>query len=736
MRKLVFAILIAWLSTSLFAQYELDYYLPDGLVFDPDVPAPAEVLGHEVGEYHVTHDKLVKYMDALDEASDRVSKQVIGFSHEKRPLMLMVFTSAQNQSNLNKLRLDHLESIDPERNKTRVRQEPLVVNLGYTVHGNEASGVNAALVVAYYLAACENSELNRILDKSIILLDPCLNPDGANRYASWVNSHKSLHNISDPASMEFSEAYPGSRTNHYWYDLNRDWMFVQHPESQARIKAFHEWMPQVLTDHHEMGGSSTFFFQPGVESRNNPVVPPSNYALTQKIGTYHAQALDEIASLYYTQEVFDDFYFGKGSAYPDVNGCIGILFEQASSRGHEQETAYGTLTFPFTIRNQVRTSLSSIEASWAIRKELQYHQAQFFESALKEANNNPVKGYVFGEQNDPHRTHMMIDILLQHDIAVEPLRNTIGLNGIEFKKGFAYLIRCQQAQYRMIRTLMEKVTTFADSTFYDISAWTLPLAMGIPYAELDAKELTRCQTDRPLIEAPELAGIVVGGVAKQAYVFDYDPYFAPSAVQDLLQAGLRVKIANQPFSIQIEGETRQCDFGTILIPLQMQSFSSSEIYDLMSELASQYGLTVYSLSTAFTLDGPDLGSGGFSFITPPKIALLAGGRVSSREAGQIWHLFDTRFEIPVTVVDVNRFRRLNLQAYNTLILPSGSYSELGEDGIEKLKSWIRQGGKVIALKSANNFLRQAEIIGFDSKQPQRIHQNDDLFKPYEKRRSD
>ncbi|MBT3241732.1 MAG: zinc carboxypeptidase [Bacteroidetes bacterium] len=735
--KLRLVFLMCCISTSLLAQYELDYYLPDGLRFNPEIPTPAEVLGHEVGEFHITHDKLVRYMEILDEKSERVSIQIIGYTHERKPLMLVAFTSEENQKDLDKLRKDHLESIDPASNKNTVRDKPLVVNLGYSIHGNEASGVNAAPIVAYYLAACENDDLVKMLDKSVILIDPCLNPDGVTRYATWVNSHKSLTNNPDPASIEFRESSPGSRTNHYWYDLNRDWLLLQHPESQARITAFHQWKPQVLTDHHEMGGSSTFFFQPGVESRSNPIVPPSNYVLTQKIGTYHAKALDQIGSLYYTQEVFDDFYFGKGSAYPDLNGGIGILFEQASSRGHAQETAYGVLTLPFAIRNQVRTSLSSIEGAWAIRKELQYHQLNYFESALQEAEAAEVKAYVFSSPDDPKRSLMMIDILQHHDVEVKPVKNDQMIQGHLYPAGESYLIDCHQPQYRMIRALMEKITSFADSTFYDISGWTLPLAMGVNYSELDGRDLTRLQTTKVLNHVPGLKGTIERGLAEIAYIFECDPYLTPKALYELQQKGVLSKVATRPFTLTKEkGKTMSFDYGTIMIPVQAQQITGQELQSLMYKIANENGLQVHVVNTAFTIEGPDLGSGGFSFVDEPNILMLTGGRISSREAGQIWHLFDTRFMIQVTLADVGRFSSLDLTRYNTLILPSGSYSELGETGSDKLKSWIRGGGKVIALKSANSFLKTAGIISYKNQSAGKYVNDGAKFKPYSRQRKD
>ncbi len=735
--KIRIILLCLALAGTSFAQNELDYFLPEGLKFNADIPTPSEVLGHEIGELHITHDKLIRYMEALDEASDRVSIEITGYTHEKRPLFLVAFSSPENQNKLEKIRKDHLASIDPLANQNTARDEFLIVQLGYSVHGNEASGVNAAPIVAYYLAACENENVLKLLEKSVILLDPCLNPDGVNRFASWVNSHKSLHNNPDPNSIEFREASPGSRTNHYWYDLNRDWLLLQHPESQARINAFHQWKPQVLTDHHEMGGSSTFFFQPGVKSRSNPIIPESNYILTQKLGMFHTAALDRIGSLYFTEEVFDDFYFGKGSSYPDLNAAIGILFEQASSRGHIQETAYGIMSFAFTIRNQVAVSLSTIEGAWDIRKDLQYNQADYFRSALKEAETDRIKAYVFGSSNDPLRTSMMIDILLQHQVEVLTLKKDFPTATQNFMAEESYVIMCQQPQYRMIRTLMEKVTNFMDSTFYDISGWTLPLAMGINYAELEARDLTKIQTGKALNKAPGIKGSISKGIATQAYLFECDPYLSQKALYQLMDKNILAKISSEPFTITDEdGNTTTFDYGTILIPTQVQNIGGQELQSFMYNLAHENGLNVQAVNSAYTISGPDLGSGSFHFLKKPSIVMLTGGGVSSREAGQIWHLFDTRYNIPITLIDIDGFNRMDIAKYNTMILPSGSYTELGEKGTEKLKSWIQNGGKVVALKSANSFLKSAGIINYSTQSAGEYEPDNKKFKAFANRRKD
>ena len=266
----------------------------------------------------------------------------MGFTYEGREQLLLIFSSTKNIQQLDAIQQQHYQLTEANGSTSLdINKMPLVLWIGNSIHGNESSGANAALLDAYYLAAAEGTEIDKLLDNTVILLDPSFNPDGLNRFASWVNANKSQTQVSDPNSRELNEMWPGGRFNHYWFDLNRDWLPAQHVESQNRLKFFHQWKPNILTDHHEMGSNSTFFFQPGVPSRVNPNTPLKNQELTAAIGNYHAKFLDSIGSLYFTKEGYDDFYYGKGSTYPDINGGVGILFEQASSRGHAQDTENG-----------------------------------------------------------------------------------------------------------------------------------------------------------------------------------------------------------------------------------------------------------------------------------------------------------------------------------------------------------------------------------------------------------
>ena len=274
----------------------------------------------------------MQYLQALAAASPRVSIEVTGQTYEQRPLLQLSISSAENQNQLTALR--------------QARREgggPLVVWLGYSVHGNEPSGSNAALLVAYYLAASRSEFVQNLLRESIILIDPAVNPDGLNRFASWANSNAALNPVADPTTRLHVQTWPSARTNHYWFDLNRDWLPAVHPSSRARIREFHRWLPHVLTDHHEQIGHPGFFFQPGVPARQNPLIPTENLELTRVLANYHSAALDRAGQPHFAEDAYDDFYFGKGSTYPDINGSIGILFEQKAIRGQELATDNGPL---------------------------------------------------------------------------------------------------------------------------------------------------------------------------------------------------------------------------------------------------------------------------------------------------------------------------------------------------------------------------------------------------------
>ncbi|MBD0259130.1 MAG: zinc carboxypeptidase, partial [Cytophagales bacterium] len=523
------------------------------------------------------------------------------------------------------------------------------------------------------------------------------NPDGLNRFASWVNVHKSQTPVADPASRELNENWPPGRTNHYWIDLNRDTHNVQHPESQGRIAKFHEWKPNILTDHHEQGSNATFFFQPGVPSRVHPLTPKKNQELTARMGTFHAKALDKIGSLYFTEENYDDFYYGKGSTYPDVQGSVGILFEQASSRGHAQETTNGVLRFPFTIRNQFVTMLSTLAAARALRTDLLNFQRDFYRDAAREGKGAATKAFVFGSKEDAARTYEMLRILRQQQVDVYKAGAPVSAGGRTYEPDWAYVVPAHQPQHRLINAMFERRTTFQDSLFYDISAFSLPLAFNMPHAELKSVPSLGEKVGMPAFPA----GTVTGDTATAyAYLFPWDGYYAPRAVHELLSRGYKVRVATKPFTAALAGQPVNFDYGTILVPAGIQEGGPGPLAKLVPELARRDGLRVYALGTGATGTGIDLGSSNFAPLVHPKVMLLVGQGVNPNDAGEVWHLLDQRYQMPPVMVDVSQAGRTDFWKYNVIVMTSGNYGSLSNSTVDNLKRWIEDGGTLITMTDA------------------------------------
>lgn len=692
MKKLI--ALLLFVSLSLNAQtLDLNYYLPQNVTYNPNIPTPKSVLGHEVGEWHVTHDKLVEYMKALARSSDRVTLENRGKTYEGRSLLLLRITSPKNQQNLESIRKNHIAATDNA--SVSVENSPIVVYQGYSIHGNEPSGSNAALAVAYYLAAAQGTQIKDLLDNTVILFDACLNPDGLQRFAYWANTNKSKNINPDPNDREYKEVWPRGRTNHYWFDMNRDWLPVQLPESQSRIETFHKWLPNILTDHHEMGTNSTFFFQPGIPSRTHPMTPQMNQDLTAEIGKFHAKALDKIGSTYYSEESFDDYYYGKGSTFPDINGSIGILFEQGSSRGHAQESENGILTFPFTIRNQFVASLSTLEAAKSLRKKILKYQQNFYQQSRNTASK---KAIVFGDEKDASKSYHLAEVMKRHNIKIHELKSDFTSNGKRFKKEYSYVVPLNQKNHRLVKAMFDKRTSFKDSLFYDVSAWAFNHSFGVDFA----KNVSLSKAGKEINKLALPKGML-GIKSRVGYLMPWNEYYAPKALNAILQKGLRAKVAMKNF----KNDGNNYDYGTIFIPAQNQKLADIALYQFLQKVASNSNVQIKGVSTGLN-QGIDLGSRNFRAIQTPKVAMLVGGNINSYDAGEMWHLLDQRFDMKLTKLDVSYAARVNLSKYTTIILPNtwGLNKQLEKN----LKEFVRQGGVLIGYRSAVNWLARNKFI--------------------------
>ncbi len=695
------------------------YFLPTGVDYDPAIPEPKTVLGFEVGEWHVRHDQLVAYYQLLSQLSKRTHIEAIGQTYERRPLLNLYVSSPANLARVDEILEAHARLSDGQGEGIDLDAMPVVVYLGYSIHGNESSGSNAALLVAYYLAAARGPEIDELLEHTLVVLDPSFNPDGLARFAQWANQNRGRVPVADPRSREHVEPWPNGRTNHYYFDLNRDWLLAQHPESRARLRQFHRLRPNLLADFHEMGTDSTYFFQPGVPSRQNPLTPQRNLDLTRRIAEYHAQALDRIGSLYYTEENFDDFYYGKGSSYPDVQGAVGILFEQASSRGHVQESANGLLTFAFTIRNQFTSSLSMLEAARGLHRELLEEQRTFYRDALAEAAKDARQAIVFGDRQDPRRSFAMAQLLRRHRLEVHELGAEISVAGTRYEPGSAYVVPIRQPQYRLLRSLFEEPTTFADETFYDVSAWTLPLAFAMPHAELEAKAwrpaLLGAALPAPdqMVPAPghfERAGNAV------AYTFGWQGHYAARALYRLEARGLLARAAAEAFSFKEGDADHEMAPGAVVVPILSQTVPREEIEALLETIAREDGVDIFAIPSGLTPGGIDLGSPNLRPMKKPRPAIVVGTPYDVSEVGEVWFLLDERFGIETTLLERRDLARTDLSRYSHLIFVSAEKGELQKNELDAIKSWVKAGGVLVASGTGatwaeEEILRPREEVG-------------------------
>jgi hypothetical protein len=711
--KKLFALSIALLIFSYAESQEpLSWFLPSNVTYSKDIPTPLQFFGHEPGVWHLSHDKLYSYMKELDRVSDRAVWEEYGRSYENRPLGQLIISSPENIKNLEAIRKEHLKLCDPAiSGNANTDKMPVVIKLGYGIHGNESSAQNSSAIVAYYLIAGEGDAINSILQNAVILIDPALNPDGMQRHSSWVNSTRSLNNNPDADSWEFAEPWPGGRTNHYWFDLNRDYLFLQQPETKGRVAAFYRWRPNIVTDHHEMEAGATFFFQPGVKTRNNPLTPDIIHTLTSEIADYHEKYLNSIGSLYYSEEGFDDYYVGKGSSYPDIHGSVGILFEQAGVKGHLRNTANGTISFPFAIRNHVTVSLSSIEAGLKMKQKLLECQRDFYKNIPAEADRNPVKAYVFSEANDNGRLAEFIKILRQHQIKVYRLAKDFSKEGNSYSSKNSFIVPLKQNEYRYVRSLFEPVKTFADSVFYDVSTWVLPMAFNLNCNALTTVKELEGLAGEEIIDAPLVTGGINGSKNAYAYLFEWNEYLAPKVLFELQEAGFRTKVATDKFTYDDGSFRKEFSYGTILVHSTGQPLSGEDLYRKIESIAGSNGITVYAVSTGRTPSGIDLGSNFFINLQEPSVMMIVGDGSNSADAGEIWHLLDTRFGIPVTMITPSKLNNVNLQKYNVIIIAGNP--QVSAAFTDKLKSWNRSGGTLIGYENGNRWLANNKLASID-----------------------
>ena len=677
MKKL--PLLLSAVLFTLTALAQENYFYPNAGKLNPAIPSPAQFLGYNIGEQHTRHERIVEYIKELDRLSDRVSSEIIGETFEHRAQITAVFTDPKNHQNIESIREAHLAG----QKNGATKNVPLVIHLAYNVHGNEPSSSEAAMLTAYYLTASESEETKQWLSQMVITMDPNINPDGRDRHTNWANMHKGFPPVADPNDREHNEIWPGGRFNHYWFDLNRDWYLATFPETRNRINFFHKWRPYVQTDHHEMGTNSTFYFDPGEEASNNPVVPGYLYKnIYPKFAEYFTKAANNIGSMYFTKEAFDKLYPGYGSSYINFYGGAGFLFEQGSSRGHVQETTTIPITFAFTIRNQFTASLATIKASLAEKDALLDLRKNFYETAKKQAEASVIKGYTFGDPNDYNRTKAFVDLLQIHRVDVYEVPNSK-----------QFYVPVAQDNHIMVRTIFENQIPYKDSSFYDASTWSLIHAFNLPYTEVKTAFVAGAKINAALHATKPAAT-----KSTYAYIVNNTDYNIHQFIFNLQKQGVIVQTATRPFSINIGATDKQFGYGTVVVSVQQQKLSSEKVYEIIQAASIEANLEVHSISTGFSNAGIDLGSNYVRTLKKPEAIMIIGTGVAASEAGEVWHLLDQRLSMPITKADVLTFSRIDLTRYNTMIMVSGNYALLDKSSVDKIRTWIQNGNTLITIK--------------------------------------
>jgi hypothetical protein len=695
--------------------------LMPGLDPDRKVPTLQQVLGRGWGDEPASAAEVERYLRALAEAGEfRCRLEEYGRAYEGRPLHYLVISNANHIQRLDEVREANLRLADPRQVKTDealrlIGELPVLVWLAYTVHGNEASGSDAALLTAYHLLADQRPETRKLLDELVVVIDPLQNPDGRDRFVQSFRSQRGVFAQPEPVASERVEPWPSGRFNHYGFDLNRDWFLQSQAETQAKVAAYLRWRPQVFVDAHEMGRNQTYFFAPPAPPMN-PWILPLQSRWFERLGRKHAQRFDEAGFAYATREVFDSFYPGYGETWPCLQGAIGILWEQAGVRGTVVERDDGTqLRHRDAVRRHYTSGLATLEAAAenraAIRDDL--HRAQV--DSVRLGVDGPVQDYFVLGGERPFRALGLAQLLDRNGIEVEELKADLEVKAQSVIDGSlserrvpqgSFRVRVAQPGGRLARALLDRHSDMGaefvrrqlerkakrfDDEIYDVTAWSLPLAFNVECLASGAA----FEVESALLRPPARGAAPAPGEAKLAYVVATVDDNSLLALSRWLQEGLRVHVSDEPLKL---GETKFAR-GTLFLRVHE---NPPAVHAAVVKAAQDFGLAVIAANSGFVSDGAQLGGRHVNWVQPPRVVLVTG-EPTSYTSGHIWYLFDQVWRYPTTRVPLGRIEDLEIGRYDVLVLPHGSYS--GSDAVpsgwvERLRIWVREGGTLVLVKGA------------------------------------
>ncbi|MDX1586956.1 MAG: M14 family metallopeptidase [Balneolaceae bacterium] len=674
--------------------------------------SPEQFLGYELGSQWTPHYKVMNYFRHVSEESPLVTFQQYGTTNEGKELVIVKVASEQNHGRLEQIRQDNL------RRAGLMDEEPTtnipIVWLSYNVHGNETSSSEAALKTLYELVQPGNERSKQWLSNTVVIMDPMINPDGRDRYVHWYTQTVGDEFNAYGEAREHHEPWPGGRTNHYYFDLNRDWAWLTQKESRQRVELYQQWMPQIHVDYHEQGYTSPYYFAPAAE--------PFHKAITEwqrefqyTIGRNHARYFDSNSWLYFTREVFDLFYPSYGDTYPIFNGSIGMTYEQAGG-GYAGlgiiKPEGDTLTLKDRLTHHYTTGMSTVEIASQNADKLVSEFASYYDAALENPSGE-YKSFVIKAGNNPDKMKALFDLLDKHNIEYGKATRSRNLNGYNYSTGTTqrvsvsendYVVSAFQPKSVLARVLFEPRPQLVDSLTYDITAWEQHYAYGLEGYAL--KE--RINVNRAAAPAKNVNNRTEG--SPYAYLAEWKDLADLQMLSELLQNDIQLRYAEETFTI--DGITY--DPGTLIITRNGNTQMGSEFDVKVQEIATRHEQQLNPVSTGFVSSGSDFGASSVEYLEAPRVALLSGEGTSSYMVGEIWHYFDRQIDYPITLINVGDLGRVDLHEYDVLILPDGYYNdELNGPRMDEIKEWISGGGRLIAVEGANGMLAGKE--GFSLK---------------------
>ena len=686
-----------------------------GLDFDKNIDSPETYLGYELGSEYTLYANVVSYLKYLSSNSDKIIMNSYGKTYEGRSLEYLIISSKKNISRLENIRKNNLLLSDPRNIKSSVaskiiKENPGIYWLSYNVHGNEASSTEAVMQVAYRLVASNDSETSNILNNSVVILFPCLNPDGRDRYVYWYKSAKSKILNTDQFDYEHDEPWPGGRTNHYWFDLNRDWVWTVHPESRGRMEVYQKWLPQIHVDYHEMGFNRNYFTMPGTTPRNL-LLPDAYEALSDTFGLAHIASFDKHKISYYTREGFDFFYPGYGSSYPSLMGSIGMLVEQGghSRGGRAVETDDGyVLTLRQRIFDHYETSFATLSAAVRNRKTLNQY---LFDSFKQNTNKSKSKAYILPDNQDGY-LYDVLNLMRFHGVEIEQATSDFMVNKAYdyetgkssrkvFKKG-DFIIYADQPRHLFVNTLFQREMEIEDSIMYDMSTWSIPLAYNLDAFWSENKIIANTTTIKKDLYNEKGFNDVENAYA---YVIDWKQRHAPKALSKLWQKGYNVRSARKEFN----NGKRNYSKGSLVVLVGRNLDKTNAFKEDMKNIAQESGVIIDVFKTGRMKKGVDLGSSNMVPLKKSKVALMVDRPFNSYTAGQLWFLMDMETQYGISKLRTERLRNIDLDIYDVIIFP-GTRSSIDTTVMDKLKKWVNDGGVLVATEqsaelfsSKNNF---------------------------------